>query len=92
MGLPQRKLVSVYFDELQYLAFQHLSKVQERNTADLIREAMDMYLKSQKKNDSFDDWEPMSVGGLKEGASDWIDKDYQDEMLDGSYSLEKESK
>lgn len=83
-ALQTKKLVSVYFEELQYMAFQHLAKQQQRKTADLIREAMDMYLKSQKKNDSFDDWEPMSVGGLKANA-DWLTKDFQDEMLGGSY-------
>lgn len=84
VALQTKKLVSIYFEELQYMAFQHLAKQQQRKTADLIREAMDMYLKSQKKNDSFDDWEPMSVGSLKENA-DWISKDYQDEMLGSSY-------
>ena len=46
---------------------------------DLIRKAMDSYLASQKKSDSLDDWQPLSVGGLKENAPDWINKDYQDE-------------
>lgn len=82
-----KKLVSIYFEELQYMLFQHLAKQQNCSTADVIREAMDMYLESvkSKKNNSFDDWEPLSVGGLKEGASDWGNKDYQDEMLGGSY-------
>ena len=35
------------------------------------------------------DWKPLSVGGLKcdlNGVdSDWVNKDYQDEMLGGSY-------
>lgn len=85
MALANKKLVSVYFDELQYMAFQQLSKKQNCNTADLIRKAMDSYLASQKKSDSLDDWQPLSVGGLKENAPDWINKDYQDEMLGGSY-------
>jgi len=85
MAVANRKLVSVYFDELQYLAFQYLSRQRKCNTADLIRDAMDSYLKSQKKkNDSFDDWQPLSVGGLKENG-DWLDKNYQEEMLDGAY-------
>ncbi len=81
---PSKKLVSIYFEELQYMAFQHLAEKQHRKTADLIREAMDTYLKNQKKNDSFDDWKPFSVGSLKPGAKDWIAKDYQDELLDES--------
>lgn len=67
------------------MAFQNLAKQQNRNTADLIRDAMDDYLKSQKKRTSFDDWKPLSVGGLKDDDSDWISKDYQDEMLGDSY-------
>ena len=85
MEVTNKKLVSIYFDELQYMAFQQLSKQQNCNTADLIRAAMDLYLNTQKKRDSFDDWEPLSVGGLKNKKSDWINKDYQDEMLSGSY-------
>ena len=82
-----KKLVSIYFEEIQYMMFQHLAKQQNCNTADVIREAMDMYLESvkNKNNDSFDDWKPLSVGGLKDGHSDWVNKDYQDEMLGGSY-------
>ena len=50
-----KKLVSIYFEEIQYMMFQHLAKQQNCNTADVIREAMDMYLESvkNKKNDSF---------------------------------------
>lgn len=85
MQTTNKKLVSIYFEELQYMAFQNLAKQQNRNTADLIRDAMDDYLKSQKKRTSFEDWSPLSVGGLKDESSDWISKDYQDEMLGGSY-------
>lgn len=85
MTNSNKKLVSIYFEELQYMAFQMLSKQKNCSASDLIREAMDSYLKNQKKNDSFDDWEPLSAGGLKEGAEDWINKDYQDEMLGDSY-------
>ena len=86
-----KKLVSIYFEEIQYMMFQHLAKQQNCNTADVIREALDMSLESvkNKKNDSFVDWKPFSVGGLKcdlNGVdSDWVNKDYQDEMLGGSY-------
>lgn len=88
IAIPSKKLVSIYFEELQYMSFQRLAEQQHRKTADLIREAMDMYLKAQKKNDSFDDWQPLSVGGLKPEAKDWISKDYQDEMLSTSYNNE----
>lgn len=85
MALSQKKLVSIYLDELQYMAFQHMSKQQNCNTADLIRKAMDSYLETQKKSNSLDDWQPLSVGGLKAEAPDWISSDIQDEMSGGGY-------
>lgn len=36
---------------------------------------------TQKKS-SIDVWQPVSLGGLKENASDWISKDYQNEIID----------
>lgn len=84
MAMTNKKLVSIYFDELQYMAFQELSKRENCNAADLIRSAMDLYLESQKKAESFADWEPLSVGGIKENG-DWVNKDFQDEMLGSSY-------
>jgi len=81
-----KKLVSVYLEELQYMLFQQMAKQQNCNTADLIRDAMDSYIKQKKKkNVAFEDWAPVSLGGIKAGASDWNTKDYQDEMLGDSY-------
>lgn len=85
MALAQKKLVSVYLDELQYMAFQRMSKQQNCNTADLIRKAMDSYLASSKKSDSLDDWQPLSVGGLLSDAPDWKSSDIQDEMSGAAY-------
>ena len=85
MALAQKKLVSVYLDELQYMAFQHMSKQQNCNTADLIRKAMDSYLETQKKSNSLDDWQPLSVGGLKAEAPDWKSSNIQDEMSGAAY-------
>ena len=78
------KPVTVYLQELKYLMFQHLAESQNRKAAELVRDAMDEYLSNHAKSDvSFDSWEPVSLGGLKSGAVDWVSRDYQDEMLEG---------
>lgn len=78
------KPVTVYLQELKYLMFQHLAESQNRKAAELVRDAMDEYLSNHaKSNVSFDSWEPVSLGGLKSGAVDWVSRDYQDEMLEG---------
>ena len=41
------------------------------------------------KKDSFDDWKPLDLGGLKPGTKDWITKDYQDEILDEKFKNSK---
>ena len=81
------KPVTVYFQELKYLAFQTLAAKQNRKAAELVREAMDEYLENHaSQKASLESWQPVSLGGLKAGAADWLSKDFQDEMLD-SYKL-----
>lgn len=75
------KPVTIYFQEIQYLMYQQLAQKESCKTAELIRRAMSEYLeKRQVKSSNLDEWEPVSLGGLKNGG-DWIDKGYQDEML-----------
>ena len=87
MAVPLRKKpVTVYLQELKYLMFQHMAKEQNRKAAELVREAMDEYIENHSKpKKSLNEWEPVSLGGIKPGAQDWLSKDYQDEML-GSVS------
>ena len=76
------KPVTVYFQELKYLMFQRMASQQNRKAAELVREAMDEYLANHGTNHgTLKDWKPVSLGGLKNKASDWTAKDYQDEML-----------
>ena len=44
------------------------------------------------KKDSFDDWKPLNLGGLKSGAKDWVTKDYRDEMMNELYKGEQSAK
>ena len=80
--LPKMKPVTIYFQDLKYLMYQKLAAEQNRKAAELIRDAMDEYLdRHLHKKSSFRDWKPVSLGGLKPGAKDWITKDYIDEMV-----------
>lgn len=82
----KKKPVTIYFQELNYLMFQQMAKEQNRKAAELVRDAMDEYIQNHaKKETSFDSWEPISLGGLKQGAGDWVSKDYQDEMLGSAF-------
>lgn len=84
------KPVTVYLQELKYLMFQHLAESQNRKAAELVRDAMDEYLSNHaKSNVSFDSWEPVSLGGLKSGAVDWVSRDFQDEMLEGGAKFDR---
>ena len=82
----KKKPVTIYFQELNYLMFQQMAKEQNRKAAELVRDAMDEYIQNHaKKKTSFDSWEPISLGGMKKDAGDWISKDYQDEMLGSAF-------
>ena len=82
----KKKPVTIYFQELNYLMFQQMAKEQNRKAAELVRDAMGEYIQNHtKKKTSFDSWEPISLGGLKQDASDWISKDYQEEMLGSAF-------
>ena len=87
-SMPATKMrpVTLYFQELKYLMFQQIAANQNRKTAELVRDAMDEYLLNHaQKKSSIDTWQPISLGGLKGNASDWITKDYQDEMLGSKF-------
>ncbi len=80
------KPVTVYFQELKYLMFQQMAKAQNRKAAELVRDAMDEYLQNHgRTKKTLDSWQPVSLGGLKQDAKDWISKDYYDEMLASAF-------
>lgn len=86
MVTAKMKPVTVYLQEIKYLLFQEMAKNENKKAAELVRDAMDEYIEnhtSQAK--SLESWKPISLGGLKEQASDWISKDYQDEILGGAF-------
>ncbi len=78
----KKKPVTVYLQELKYLIFQQMAAEQNRKAAELVRDAMDEYIQNHKQSKkTFNDWKPVSLGGIKSKSQDWIYKDYQDEML-----------
>ena len=82
----RKKPVTIYLQEIKYLMFQKMAKDQNRKTAELVRDAMDEYIQTHSAGKkTLDSWKPISLGGLKAGAKDWISKDYQDEMLGSSF-------
>ena len=82
----KKKLVTIYFQELKYLMFQKMAKEQNRKAAELVRDAMDEYIQNHGRiKQSLDTWQPVTLGGLKNDASDWISKDYQDELLGSAF-------
>ena len=88
MAQALMKPVTIYFQELKYLMFQQMAARQNRKAAELVRDAMDEYLENHSQSGaSLDSWSPVSLGGLKAGASDWLSKDYQSELLDSGAKL-----
>ena len=82
----KKKPVTIYLQEMKYLLFQQMAKKQNRKAAELIRDAMDEYIQNHSvASATVDSWKPVSLGGLKEGAKDWLSKDYQDEMLGSAF-------
>ena len=82
----KKKPVTIYLQELKYLTFQKMAKEQNRKAAELVRDAMDEYIQNHSASKkTFDSWEPLSLGGLKAEAKDWLSKDYQDEMLGSTF-------
>ncbi len=82
----KKKPVTIYLQELKYLMFQQMAKEQNRKAAELVRDAMDEYIQNHSVSKAtFDSWKPVSLGGLKDGAKDWLSKDYQDEMLGSAF-------
>ena len=82
----KKKPVTVYLQELKYLMFQKMAADQNRKAAELVRDAMDEYIQNHSQpKETLDEWKPLSLGGLKADARDWISKDYQDELLGSSF-------
>ena len=82
----KKKPVTVYLHELNYLMFQKMAEEQNRKAAELVRDAMDEYIQNHAQaKKTLDEWKPLSLGGLRPDANDWLSKDFQEELLGGGF-------
>jgi hypothetical protein len=74
------KTISINVSEPVYAAFQEEARRRDRTAAELIREAMELYLRQQlSPRTSLRDLRPVSLGGLRKPLN-WSD-DLLEEML-----------
>ncbi len=74
------KPVTIYVSETIYSLFKAEARKRDRTAAELIREAMELYITEQLHHSrSLDAWAPMSFGRIKK---DWSDGSFRDEMFD----------
>jgi hypothetical protein len=77
------KPVTINVSEPVYALFQAEAKKRDRTAAELIREAMELYV-NEKIHPARDimQWHPLTLGGIKK---DWADGSFREEMLDAGY-------
>lgn len=77
------KPVTFNVSEPVYALFQAEAKKRDRTAAELIREAMELYV-SEKLHPARDimQWRPLSLGRV---IKDWNDGSFREEMLDAGY-------
>lgn len=79
------KPITVNVSEPLYAFYQAEAKKRDRKTAELIREAMELYLDEHlRSHPSLEGWQPLSLG---EVLLDWADAGFRDEMLSERYPL-----
>jgi hypothetical protein len=77
------KPVTIYVLETVYALYKAEAEKRDRSAAELIREAMELYI-TEKLHPyrSPDEWAPISLGRVKR---DWADGAFRDEMLETGY-------
>ncbi len=77
------KPVTIYVSEVIYSLFKAEARKRDRSAAELIREAMELYIMEKSHpSRSLDQWAPLSLGRVKK---DWADGSFREEMLDSGY-------
>ncbi len=77
------KPITFNVSEPIYHIFRSEAKKRDKKTAELIREAMELYaVEKLRTRPALDTWQPVSLGAIRK---DWIDSAYRDEMLEERY-------
>jgi hypothetical protein len=77
------KPVTIYVSETVYALYKAEAEKRDRTAAELIREAMEVYITEKlHPHHSLDEWAPLSLGGVKR---DWVDGTFRNEMLESGY-------
>jgi len=77
------KPITFNVSEPIYSLFQAEAKKRDKKTAELIREAMELYVVEKlRAHPSLESWAPVSLGGVR---MDWADGAFRDEMLADRY-------
>lgn len=78
------KPLTIYVSEVIYSLFKAEAVKRDRTAAELIREAMELYITERLHPQlNLEDWSPLSLGGVKK---DWVDGSFRDEMFDTGYT------
>ena len=77
------KPVTFNVSEPIYRLFQAEAKKRDKKTAELIRDAMELYVVEKlRAHPSLENWTPVSLGEIRK---DWADGSFRDEMLGRRY-------
>ena len=77
------KPVTIYVSEIIYSLFKAEATKRDRTAAELIREAMELYIRERlHPSTSLAEWTPLSLGCVRK---DWADGSFREEMLDSGY-------
>lgn len=83
MYIIHMKPVTIYVSEVIYSLFKAEARKIDRSAAELIREAMEQYIREKSHpSRSLNEWAPLSLGKVKK---DWADGSFREEMLDSGY-------
>jgi hypothetical protein len=83
MYIIHMKPVTIYVSEIIYSLFKAEARKRDRSAAELIREAMELYITEKTHpSRSLDQWTPLSLGGVKK---DWAGGSFRREMFENRY-------
>jgi hypothetical protein len=83
MYIIHMKPVTIYVSKVIYSLYKAEARKRDRSAAELIREAMELYIMEKSHHSrSLDQWAPLSLGRVKK---DWADGSFREEMLDSGY-------